>query len=261
MAIPANLFNGITEILKNYSSVMKKLLSIPLLIFVLTGCASSGANLEPSEYAQGTDDDDDIVTRSFDNVKMTIDADAWTGDEAVLQEVTPVQVTITNNSDSPLAVRYQNFALVSSEGEQFAALPPFQVEGSVNEAEMISPYGPIDPAFSYDGFALSPYYGGLYDGIGVYDTYGFGPYDMYYYDEYGTYWQDIQLPTEPMLERALPEGVVKPGGQVKGFIYFENVDAEDVNRVWFQADLQAPKDEGAAKFGQISIPFNVKEDS
>ena len=89
---------------------------------------------------------------------------------------------------------------------------------------------------------MAPYYSAVYSTMGVYDP--------YYYDAYETYYADIDLPTPEMLQHALPEGVVDPGGSVTGFIYFEDV-SDDVPRVEFRGQLVD------ASTG--TIPFAVEE--
>jgi hypothetical protein len=56
-----------------------------------------------------------------------------------------------------------------------------------------------------------------------------------------------------MIVKALPEGVLEPGGRVTGFVYFEEV--EDVPRVRFVAQLVNAST--GARFGTLTIPFVV----
>lgn len=85
---------------------------------------------------------------------------------------------------------------------------------------------------------FAPYYGPVY-GPGVRyadrawaDGWGANPYHAP-----GRWRPD--LPTERMIRRALPEGVLEPGGAVAGFLYFDEVD-DETRRITFEADLVAP---------------------
>lgn len=55
-----------------------------------------------------------------------------------------------------------------------------------------------------------------------------------------------------MLQRALPEGVLAPGGRISGFVYFDHV--LDVVHVTFVAHLI---EVGGDELGMIGIPFVV----
>lgn len=230
-------------------------LTLTLALFA-AGCASGGANLDPAPSANEAPAAEEAVVRNVNGVEMTVQAGAWAGEEGVTQDVTPLQVTLNNGSSDSVAVRYRNFSLIAPDGQRYAALPPFSVQGTVDmrETEPVA-----DPGFTYDGFGVAPSYGGYYSGgVGVYDTYGYSAYDTGYYGTYADYWDNVQLPTREMIARALPEGVVEPGGRVQGFLYFEKVDGDAVPRVRFRADLQDAG--GGRTFGEISIPFTVSED-
>ncbi len=82
-------------------------------------------------------------------------------------------------------------------------------------------------------------------------------FDSEYYGFYNDYWRNIELPTQEMLDRALPEGSLEDGGRVEGFVYFEKVDPDQVERVVFRFDLIDAQTGGI--FGTLSIPFVVKE--
>jgi hypothetical protein len=78
-------------------------------------------------------------------------------------------------------------------------------------------------------------------------------YDPLYYDTYYPRWE-IDLPTSDMLERALPEGVIEPGGRVTGFVYFPTI-ANDLDHVTFEASLSDGPD--GERFAMLAVPFNV----
>ena len=62
-----------------------------------------------------------------------------------------------------------------------------------------------------------------------------------------------------MVQKALPEGVLEPGGRMAGVLYFENVDIGDVNgdddMGRFSMDLVDASTTRA--IGTISIPLEI----
>ena len=87
----------------------------------------------------------------------------------------------------------------------------------------------------------------LYD-----DNYFLDP--LYYQSYYGTLRQ-IGTPSDEMLARAIPEGVLANGGRISGFLYFEHLPKEEpVPR--FVADLVNAQTSNI--FGTIVIPVEVR---
>jgi hypothetical protein len=58
-----------------------------------------------------------------------------------------------------------------------------------------------------------------------------------------------------MIQKALPEGVLDPGGRVTGYPYFQNVK-KDVGMVELTNELVNAKD--GEIFGVVRIPFKVE---
>jgi len=191
-------------------------------------------------------------------VQIRVDADAWDGFPQDLRTVEPLKVTIVNKSSHPLRVRYEDFKLVPERGgPTISALPPLRLEGReyargptfVPPGVGVGGSGYLSPRFDYYGFHVAPGYGFYYPDI---DVWG-GPfaYDPLFYDTYSTYWP-VNLPSKDMLDRALPEGVIQPGGHVTGFIYFQDLP-KGTNPMNLQANLVDAKTEKA--FGRLDIPF------
>lgn len=194
---------------------------------------------------------EEAAVSSVNGVQMTLQVDTWPGDPGVTKDVTPVQVLIDNASGEPLRMAYSEFALISPTGVRYSAIPPYDIEGTVDQVELAGTYTSIaDPLFTYSDFYIASFYDPIYD-ISVYDDPFY--YDMGYYDAYYDYWDNTPLPTGTMLERVLPEGVLMSGGRVTGFLYFEKVDPDDVGRVRFRADLKNPA--SGNTFGEIGIPL------
>lgn len=280
---------------KSGKSVLRKIMAVAsvILIFVLIGC-SGQSQLVPGPGTEVIPGNSTAVGATAEGVHMVVDAAGWTGNQAILQEITPLRVTIENNSGKPLLIRYRDFAITSTAGKYYAALPPYEIKGTVSTPYVATGYPTIaSPDFEYNGFLIAPYYHSIYPGIpttrddedfrharqmrhdemrnheGGYrhgrgkgdegDDFDFGNddwlfWDPYYYGGYYTYWNTISLPTPGMLKRAIPEGVIKDGGRLSGFLYFEEVSPK-LKMVNFRTDLVDAQD--GSIFGTISIPFVV----
>jgi len=66
---------------------------------------------------------------------------------------------------------------------------------------------------------------------------------------------EVQLPTDAMLKQAISEGVVPPGGETSGFLYFPR-PSEIPQNITFSATLVDAHTE--QKFGGIVVPLLVK---
>ncbi|NOK22407.1 hypothetical protein HMI50_35890, partial [Corallococcus carmarthensis] len=75
-------------------------------------------------------------------------------------------------------------------------------------------------------------------------------YSPYYYPPY----YEQPLPTEDMLNNALPEGTLEPGGTQEGFLYFQGV-ARREDAVTLQVKLVDAQT--GEPFGSLGIPFQV----
>lgn len=224
-----------------------------ILVGALAACAAP--ELKPAAGARTLAADEDVAVAVVGGVSFRVDGGAWDGFPAELDAVVPVRVTIENDGAHPVRIRFEDMALMGPEGTEFAALPPLRIdavemtEGSVGG----TPYMPYRAGFGWDRFLVAdpymPYYAGLDPWVGPF------AYDPLYYDRYYGEWP-VELPTESMIERALPEGVVSPGGRVSGFVYFEDVP-DDVERVTFRAEVVNAST--GERMGVVSIPFVAKD--
>ncbi len=228
------------------------LLAAPLL--AIWGCGGP-ANLKPAPRANEVVGMDDAATATRARVKVIAQADGWPGPALIRESVTPMRVVIENNSDKPVLVRYPEFSLVSASGKRHAALPPFRIDDTVAVPTLAPGYAPFrNVGFTYSRYSVAPMYSSVYPGIGAYP--GWVGYDPFYYSMYYDHWTRTQLPTTEMLERALPEGVLQPGGRVSGFLYFEKVPA-DSGRAQFRAEIVDARN--GNQIATITIPFVVEE--
>lgn len=220
-----------------------RILFIPALVYLwmLAGCAQAPI-LMPSPSLNVTGG---TVAKEVKGVSVTVSGDAWKGEKQIREHVTPVKITIKNNHGTLLKVTYSFFSLTDDSGNLYAALPPYSVQGSISETAKSPFYCP--------GFYVPPYYSPFYPRLpGYYDPFY---YDPFYYQYYYPCLQKVNLPTKEMLDVALPEGVLKNGAEITGFLYFQKIGkAEDYT---FAMDLVDAKT--GERFGTIRIPFIKKK--
>lgn len=246
-------------------------------VIFLSGCASHHAYLVPAPSANLANGGH-AATASADGVTVTVTPNSWDGvPRNLYRDVTPLKVRIENHSEKPVRLSYQDFAVQGPTGETFAALPPSEITGqhygdnaSPARSEVVlaawqpptpqvrgrivygRPRAVITPAFAWSGFYYAPYWGYGYSGLGPWPDW-WGP-SMGYYNLYYPYMRSFNLPTQSMLSKGLPEGVISPDGYVDGFLYFRKVNPE-LSNVEFVAKLQDAKT--GEQFGEIEIPFQV----
>ena len=185
------------------------------------------------------------ATASTAGVTFEVEVDAWNGDPITLNTVlTPVKVSISNEGPHAVSLRYRNFTLKNPDGISSSALPPFEIRGSTNDPSPV-----IAPNFRYRNFMAYPnyrFYGPRFRYWA--DDWGWDP--AWYNSNYG-YWQR-DLPTADMLRKAIPEGVLNPGGSVEGYVYFQRVP-DKTPAVELQVNLMDARSH--TQFGTIRVPF------
>jgi len=232
---------------------MRRLPDPPRLLLalglVLAGCATT---LEPAPQANRLPGRFEAATAEAAGVRVVAAAEAWRGfPQNLKDEVVPILVTVQNDSRRAISMRYAGFALEAPEGTRFAALPPFHITERVTEPLPAS-YAP------HAGFFVAPYLAGYYPGWPAFH----GPfaYDPWYYDRHSLWlrrpppYRVVQLPTQQMIQAALPEGVVQPGGAVSGFLYFEKLRGDPDSVVFTARIVDAGSGE---ELGIARIPFVV----
>jgi hypothetical protein len=177
---------------------------------------------------------------------MDVEVGSWQGDPQTLEQVlTPVRISIENEGDHTVSLRYQNFTLSNPAGARSTALPPFNIRGTVNTND-----APISPAFRYRGFMAYPGYRFYGPSFG-YWTDNWGWDDRWYANSYG-FWQR-ELPTADMLRQAIPEGVLNAGGELDGYLYFQKIP-DNATAVQLEVVLMDARDH--RQFGVLRIPFD-----
>lgn len=210
---------------------------------IAVACGGRG-DLDPAPGAQPAPSGAEAFEDSESGVRMIAEIEAWTALPRDLEShATPVLITLENNGAVPIRVRYDLFHLKADNGRSYPAIPPYDVRGETT--------APVDAlVYTPEGFLIARHLSPFYPRMGIWD--GVFDYDPRYYDLH-TEFVRIELPTSDMIVRALPEGVLQPGGRVQGFLYFRHVH-QDARQANLSLDLSTP---GGERFGELAIPFIV----
>jgi len=186
---------------------------------LLGGCSTT-PDLEPAPGATPTTGEEEAEV-SESGIALEIHTEAWSGTPAGLdRHVSPVLVTLTNDAGEPLRVRYPEFSLTTPTGQEIQPISPFEIEGTA--AQRIDRY-----AYPHRGFLVAPHIHDhrafdVFEGPFMHDA---AFYEVHRFDHFPDY-RTRELPTDDMLQRALPEGVLEPGGSITGYLYFEHIEDE-----------------------------------
>jgi len=224
-----------------------------LLVAAALAAVSCAGRTELTPVAQAGRTGPNTAVASDAGVTVTVKTEAWTGTPPQLTQVIPLQTTIDNASGRQLRLRYREFALMTDTDESaMAALPPFDIRGT--ESVPIGTAGTplVVYPYPYYGFMVAPYLHRYYPMFLPYD--GAFAYDPLFYSTYYPQFVRVNLPTGDVVQKALPEGVLEPGGRITGFLYFENL--HDAQTAHFTADFVDAS--SGARFGRIDIPFRVE---
>lgn len=214
-----------------------------LLVLGLAACTPSYRLVPASGVERATARPGAALVRGS-GVTLIADPTLRPSDAKLLERgITALYVRIVNDSDEPIAVRYLSFLLMSDLGDERRPLPPFAIERARPVESAVAP--------SVDAlrFRYAPYYADLVGDSTRCWTGGMA-LDPYYYETFLRWPAD--LPSALMVRRALPEGVLEPGGSIAGYLYFESLGPE-VRRVVLEAELDRPL--GDERVATIAIPF------
>jgi hypothetical protein len=196
-------------------------------LLLAAACAHT-PRLAPAPEAQRLPDDPGAAVASAAGVRVTVRSQSWKGEPRDLESiVTPLYVSVENDSATAIRIRYRDFTLTSSDGLQSPAIPPLSIQRPGTNVVAVA------PSFTAHRFLLLRPYGPFYPAYPLWD----GPFDWdpVFYDQFYSTWEP-PLPTPDMLKQALPEGVLQPGGRVAGFLYFRRLRQEG-GRVIFAQDV------------------------
>ena len=182
-------------------------------------------------------------------VRVSADGNDWNAAPADLPtRLTPVKVRIVNHSGAPARIEYQQFALIGAHGHVYRAFPIVPLD----HQPPADGVGTIAPIYAASNFFVAPRYHDLYPTLAAW------PHplerDEALSSEQYRRWEQ-GLPTRAMQRMGLPEGVLADGGEISGFLYFEDATRRET-RLTFRADID--DEQHGDRLAEIEIPFRVR---
>jgi hypothetical protein len=202
----------------------------------------------PADDARLVRDAPGFAVAERDGVRVAANADDWHGRPADLSErLTPVKVRIVNHSGRDLQILYGRFRLTGARGRTYRPLPPVPLShGHPHDA-----VGTVRPYFAAASFFVRPAYQDVYPSLPPWRS-AMKADDEFYVRQYGLWGDD--LPTREIQRLGLPEGVLANGGEIAGYLFFENATRKE-SKVSLKADL---RDCDGGDVAAISIPFRIE---
>ncbi len=217
-------------------------------VFVVGGCATSHEMALMPAAGYATVAGSSLAVEARGGVTIAADGNAWQGWPQNLPTVlTPVWVTIQNTSGHPVRVQYHEFTLNGQSGKSYTAMAPYAVQTPGPRVTVSAP----NPGY-FDDFYVADYLAPYYPWLPVWN----GPFNDWP-PSYAVTWRP-HMPTASMIDQALPEGVLQPGGRMSGYLYFPKLPKHE-NAVVLRADLHTPAGNQHAprQVAVIDIPFHV----
>ncbi|HEY4395842.1 MAG TPA: hypothetical protein VGP64_17365 [Polyangia bacterium] len=221
-------------------------LALPIAL-ALGSVSCAEGKLLPAASAHVIAGAPETATAERDGVRVSADGDDWSASPADLpQRLTPVKVRILNHSGSPVLVEYRQFVLVGAHGRVYRAIPPVSLDHAQGSD------GTIEPVYAASNFFVGPRFHDVYPTLAAWSQ----PLDREgdtSAERYQLWGHD--LPTRSIRRMGLPEGVLADGGEISGFLYFENATKRE-SRLTFRADIDGAQDGG--QLTKIELPFRVQ---
>ena len=172
------------------------------ILLALTACAPS--IIPASTPGAVLDAEARTASMEKDGVTITIVTDAWRYDPADVKYLfTPLFVQVQNNTDGQILISRATTLLFDEYNTQYGALSPEEVDRAV------TPLYEYPPVVFWGG---AGYYWGWDDWAwGLSSGY---PYYIYPHDYY----------TSQVIPKSFRYGIIAPGANVKGFVYFQEPD-------------------------------------
>lgn len=233
-------------------------LGLVSLMWIAAGCIPE-AQLRPGADARSLAGDSSSAVAEAAGVRLIADGAAWEGRPGNLERrLTPVEIRLENQSGRTLSIRYELFDLVGESRFRYSALSPMLMEEARDEGPVcVAGYMPRHSWGLYASWGPRP----AWRGRSPWRPWWPSPYyDPFYDPFYGPqpYMRcEEPLPSEDMMDRALPEGSLENGGTVAGFLYFQGVADREREVILLARLVDASTGE---PFGELRIPFQVRRD-
>lgn len=203
----------------------------------------------PASSARVVPDSRGFAAVEQNGVNVAASGDDWSGPPDELEgRLTPVKVRIVNHSGRAIQILYERFVLAGGHGRRYRPLPPVPLLHD----RPLDTHASLHPIFATASFFVRPAFRDVYPSIPPWPT-RLQSDDRFYETQYKLWGRD--LPTVEMQRMGLLEGVLADGGEMSGFLYFENATGRE-SRVSFEAELK--DGEGHDVVTSIAIPFRIE---
>ena len=222
--------------------------SLPVAIVAVGALACAQGKLLPAAAARTVPGAPEAAVDENSGVRVSAEGNDWTAAPADLAaRLTPVKVRIVNHSGVPIEILYQQFMLKGRHGRVYQPIPLMPVDHHHPDG-----VAPIHPIYSASGFYVGPAFHDVYPLFPAWSA-PLRRDDAFYERQYQRWEKD--LPTHAMQRMGLPEGVLADGGEISGFLYFENVTRKE-SRLTLKADIDDVRH--GDELTEINLPFLVR---
>ncbi len=205
---------------------------------LLLGCATADY-LFPAPGVPTAPGRPDVASVQEDGVVLMLD-DVGSGGTTLPPGVKAVHVSVVNQTDQPLRLHAKDFSLDTAGGVATPALPPYQV------AQVAGQY-----AWAMDSYW--PGYYGAWPGYSFRNYPGWGGWGGPWAYGYSDAWSMRQVAGR-VVDKALPEGALEPGGHAEGLVYFRQPPRE-VGDLALRLRLTDAQDQ--EPLGEVEVPLRL----
>jgi hypothetical protein len=218
-----------------------------MLLALSIGCGHG--RMVPGPSARVIPDAPNFAVVEHDGLRVSASGDDWNVPPEDLGTVlSPVRVRIVNHTGHSLRLLLGRFSLVGAHGRVYRPLPPIPLFHESPQDAL----GVVRPYFVPASFFVRVAYRDVYPSIPPWPV-RLAADDQFYQQQYAL-WSE-GLPTREMQRRALPEGVLADGGEIAGFVYFENATRRE-GKLSLKIDLR--DGDSDAEVTSAAIPFRVE---
>jgi hypothetical protein len=182
----------------------------------LTGASCGHGRLAPGQDAELVPE----VATSAVAVDSGIRVVASLGDSGGMQkelpdQVAPIKIRVVNRGQRPVSILYEHFSLEGKRGRRYHVVPAVPL----THATLLAGMGPIQPIFASSNFEVAARYHDIYPSLDASPSPL--PREQGGDDPRASLWA-TRAPDREVCRMELPEGVLGPGGEITGYLYFED---------------------------------------
>jgi hypothetical protein len=223
--------------------------SLLLVAAVLTGASCGHGHLAPGEDAQLVPSAATAAVAIDAGVRVVASLSDWRGTPMALpDQVTPIKIRVVNHGKRPVSILYEHFSLAGRRSRHYQVVPAIPLA----HATLLAGMGPIQPIFATSNFEVAARYHDIYPSLDVSPSPL--PRERQGEASAATLWA-TRAPNREVCRMELPEGVLGPGGEITGYLYFEDPTRSEKS-LMLVADFVAQ--ESGDKVASIKIPLRVE---